>query len=45
MEQLLAAQVELSRQLRDTEEELEAARRLNRTLMRERNIGVSEASA
>lgn len=45
VEQLLAAQVELSRQLRDTEEELEAARRLNRTLMRERNIGVSEASA
>ena len=45
VEQLLAAQVELSRQLRDTEEELEAARRLNRTLIRERNIGVSEASA
>ena len=45
VEQLLAAQVELRRQLRDTEEELEAARRLNRTLMRERNIGVSEASA
>ncbi len=45
VEQLLAAQVELSRQLRDTEEELEAARRLNRTLMRERNTGASEASA
>ena len=35
--QLLTGQDELRRQLRDTEEELEAARRLNRTLVRERN--------
>jgi hypothetical protein len=35
--QLLSGQDELRRQLRDTEEELEAARRLNRTLLRERN--------
>jgi hypothetical protein len=45
VEQLLAAQVELRRQLRDTEDELEAARRLNRTLMREQNIKPAEASA
>ncbi len=45
VEQLLAAQVELRRQLRDTEEELEAARRLNRTLIRERNTTASEADA
>jgi hypothetical protein len=37
VEQLLAAQVELRVRLRDSEEELDAARRLNRTLMRERN--------
>lgn len=37
--QLLSGQDELRRQLRDTEEELEAARRLNRTLIRERNSG------
>lgn len=35
--QLLSGQDELRRQLRDTEEELGAARRLNRTLVRERN--------
>jgi hypothetical protein len=38
VEQLLASQVELRSRLRDTEEELDAARRLNRTLMRERNL-------
>ncbi len=37
VEQLLAAQVDLRVRLRDSEDELEAARRLNRTLMRERN--------
>ena len=37
VEQLLVAQSDLHRRLGDTEEELEAARRLNRTLMRERN--------
>lgn len=37
IEELLAAQVELRSRLRDAEEELEAARRLNRTLMREHN--------
>jgi hypothetical protein len=37
IEQLLAAQVDLHVRLRDSEEELDAARRLNRTLMRERN--------
>jgi AraC-like DNA-binding protein len=44
IEQLLAAQVELRTRLRDAEEELDAARRLNRTLMRERNViaGTSE---
>jgi hypothetical protein len=44
-EQLLAGQVELRRQLRETEEELDAARRLNRTLMRERNTSGTEATA
>ncbi len=39
------AQVELRRQLRETEEELEAARRLNRTLMRERNTTADRATA
>lgn len=38
VEQLLATQVELRSRLRDAEEELDAARRLNRTLMRERNL-------
>ena len=45
VEQLLAGQGDLRRQLRETEEELEAARRLNRTLMRERNTTPTEASA
>jgi len=45
VEQLLAAQADLRRQLRETEEELEAARRLNRTLMRERNTTASEMTA
>ena len=45
VEQLLAAQAELRRHLRNTEEELDAARRLNRTLMRERNIKPSETRA
>jgi chromosome segregation ATPase len=43
VERLLAAQADLRRQLRETEEELEAARRLNRTLMRERNTTAGEA--
>jgi hypothetical protein len=43
IEQLTGTQIELRRQLRDTEEELEAARRLNRTLIRERNAGTSDA--
>jgi hypothetical protein len=37
VEQLTGVQIDLRRQLRDAEEELEAARRLNRTLIRERN--------
>lgn len=37
-EQLLVTQGELRSRLRDAEEELDAARRLNRTLMRERNL-------
>jgi chromosome segregation ATPase len=44
IEQLLAGQGGLRRQLRETEEELEAARRLNRTLMRERNTTATEAT-
>jgi chromosome segregation ATPase len=42
IEQLLVSQSDLRRQLRDSEEELEAARRLNRTLTRERNSGATE---
>jgi hypothetical protein len=42
VEQLIGAQDQLRRQLRDTEEELEAGRRLNRTLIRERNSSVTE---
>ena len=42
VEQLLVAQGDLRRQLRDSEEELEAARRLNRTLIRERNSNATE---
>ena len=42
VEQLLAAQGDLHRRLRDTEEELEAGRRLNRTLMRERNSNATK---
>jgi chromosome segregation ATPase len=45
VEQLVAGQVELRRQLRETEEELDAARRLTRTLMRERNTSATEATA
>ncbi len=45
VDQLLTTQADLRRQLRHTEEELEAARRLNRTLMREQNTSTSEASA
>jgi chromosome segregation ATPase len=45
VEQLLAAEVDLRRQLRETAEELDAARRLNRTLMREQNTTTSEATA
>jgi len=43
VEQLLAAQAELRSRLRDSEEELDAARRLNRTLMRERNLSETPA--
>jgi hypothetical protein len=42
VEQLLGTEVDLRRQLRDTEEELEAARRLNRTLIRERNSNATD---
>jgi hypothetical protein len=42
VEQLLGAQDDLRRQLRDTDEELEAARRLNRTLIRERNSNATD---
>jgi hypothetical protein len=42
VEQLLVAQDDLRRQLRDSEEELDAARRLNRTLIRERNSDAME---
>jgi hypothetical protein len=42
VEQLLLAQGDLSRQLRESEQELEAARRLNRTLIRERNSSAPE---
>ena len=42
VEQLLVAQGDLRRQLRDSEEELGAARRLNRTLIRERNSNATE---
>jgi hypothetical protein len=45
IEQLLAAQDQLHRQLRDTDEELEAARRLNRTLIRERNSNATETGS
>jgi hypothetical protein len=39
---LLGAQDDLRRQLRDTDEELEVARRLNRTLIRGRNSSAAE---
>jgi hypothetical protein len=39
---LLGAQDDLHRQLRDIEEELEVARRLNRTLIRGRNSSAAE---
>ena len=39
--QLLSGQDELRRQLRDSDEELQAARRLNRTLVRERNTNAT----
>jgi hypothetical protein len=42
VEQLLVAQGDLRRQLRDSEEELEASRRLNRTLIREGNSNATE---
>jgi hypothetical protein len=42
IEQLLVSQRDLRRQLRDGEEELEAARCLNGTLIRERNSGATE---
>jgi hypothetical protein len=43
VEQLLAAEVTLRGQLRDVEEELEASRRLNRTLIRERNASPAQS--
>ncbi|MDA8069113.1 MAG: hypothetical protein M0T77_10960 [Actinomycetota bacterium] len=43
VEQLTATEIELRRELRDTQEELEAARRLNRTLIRERNATTRDA--
>jgi hypothetical protein len=42
VEQLLVAQGDLRRQLRDSEEELEASRRLNRTRIREGNSNATE---
>jgi hypothetical protein len=42
VQQLLGSEIDLRRQLRDTEEELEATRRLNRTLIRERNSTATE---
>ncbi len=42
IEQLTRLAERTAPQLRDTEEELEAARRLNRTLIRERNSGATE---
>ena len=45
VEKVLAAQDGLRRQLRETEEELEAARQLNRTLMREQNTTLGGATA
>jgi uncharacterized protein YceH (UPF0502 family) len=41
VEQLVGELGELRGRLRDTDEELEAARRLNRTLIRERNAGAT----
>lgn len=45
VEQLLASEIELRRQLRDAVEELDAARALNRTLIRERNSTTPDAIA
>jgi hypothetical protein len=42
VEHLLGAQGDLRGQLRDAEEELEAARRVNRRLIGERNSGAIE---
>jgi hypothetical protein len=42
VEQPLVAQSDLHRRLRDTEEDLEAAGRLNRTLIHERNSNATE---
>jgi stress response protein YsnF len=42
VERLLAAQDDLHRRLRESEEELDAARRLNRTLIREHSANASE---
>jgi hypothetical protein len=42
VDQLLLAQSDLHRRLRDSEEELEAARRLNRTLIRGQNSNATE---
>jgi hypothetical protein len=42
VERLLVAQDDLRRQLRERDEELEAGRRLNRTLVRERNSNATE---
>lgn len=45
VERLLASELDLRRQLRDTTDELDAARALNRTLIRERNSNTPEVRA
>lgn len=45
VQQLLGELGQLRGRLRDSEEELDAARRLNRTLMRERNSGATEPAS
>jgi hypothetical protein len=42
VERLLATELDLRRQLRDTTDELDAARALNRTLIRERNAAMPD---
>lgn len=45
IEQLLANEIDLRRQLREATEELQAARALNRTLIREHNAGTHDPPA